>query len=306
MEQAFVLGAGLGTRLRPLTNLRPKPMVPVFHEPLATHAMVACARLGVDRIAVNTHHLAECWGDFQAPGGVTVDFFHEPALLDTGGGLKNLESWAGGRPLLVHNGDILTTMPLQRLMDAHEKLGAWATLALRSDGPPKHVAVDQSGTRVVDIRGLLGCADGTHGFTGVYAVNEAFFSLIPAGVAVSVIPAFLECIRRGKLACVLMDEGLWLDLGDREAYLRAHLELDLAERIHPEAEIGAEADLHDSVISAGARIGARARLEGCVVWPGAQVAEGAVLKHCIVASEADGEHVGRDFTCYKSCSIALR
>jgi len=295
MEQAFILGAGLGTRLRPLTNLRPKPLVPVFHQPMASHAMAACAAIGIGRFAVNTHHLAACWDGFAPPSGATVDFFHEPVLLDTGGGLKNLEEWAGEKPLLVHNGDILTTLPLQRLVDAHASGEAWVTLALRSEGPPKHIAVDETGTRVADIRGMLGRADGTHGFTGVYCVSPAFFERLPAGEVVSVIPAFLDCIRMGKLACVVVDEGIWLDLGDREAYLRAHRELDLAARIHPDAEIAAGASLAATVVGPGASIGAGARLDGCVVWPGARVAAGADLQHCIVATVADGTHVGRDF-----------
>lgn len=295
MDQAFILGAGLGTRLRPLTNVTPKPLVPVFHKPLASHAMDACAANGIRRFAVNTHHLAECWETFRPVAGATLDFFHEPTLLDTGGGLKNIEPWAGGRPLLVHNGDILTSLPLRRLMDAHERGTHWATLAVRRDGPPHHIALDASERQVVDIRNRLGRGEGSHGFTGVYCVAPEFFALIESVDVVSVIPAFLECARLGRLGAVVLEEGIWLDLGDRSAYLRAHRELALAEAINAGAAIGAGVVIDRSVVGPGARIGAGSALDGCVVWPGARVLPGSRLRNCIVATEAGGCHEDRDF-----------
>jgi NDP-sugar pyrophosphorylase family protein len=295
MDQAFILGAGLGTRLRPLTHLLPKPLVPVFHRPMAAYAFDACIAAGIHRFAVNTHHLAECWGGFGAPTGAEVDFFHEPILLETGGGLKNIEPWMGGKPLLVHNGDILTTLPLEKLIAAHEASGNLATLAVRRHGPPPHIALDAGGTRVADIRRMLGVADGTHGFTGIYCVNPELLARIPGGEIVSVIPAFLECARQGKLGAVVIEEGLWLDLGDRESYLQAHRGLELAPKIHHAAEIHATAAVENSVVGPGARVEAGARLVGCVVWPGAVVRAGADLADCIVATSADGCHRGADF-----------
>ena len=295
IEQAFILGAGMGTRLRPLTHVRPKPLVPVFHRPMASHAFEACASVGVSRFAVNTHHLAGAWEAFEPPAGTSVDYFHEPVLLDTGGGLKNIEAWIGGKPTLIHNGDILTRMPLNVLIEAHLASGRIATLAVRRHGPPPHLALDAGGTRVTDIHRMLDRADGTHGFTGVYCVNPEFLELLPHGEVASVIPAFLECIRRGELGAVVIDEGLWLDLGDRESYLRAHRELDLAPGIHRDAIIEPTAEITRSAIGPGARVDAGARLDGCVVWPGAHVRAGADLVDCIVATTAGGTHRGADF-----------
>lgn len=295
IEQAFILGAGLGTRLRPLTHRLPKPLVPVFHRPMAAYAFDACAAAGISRFAVNTHHLAETWLDFNAPTGTTIDFFHEPTLLDTGGGLKNIESWIGGNPTLVHNGDILTTLPLQKLITSHQASGHLATLAVRRHGPPAHLALDATGTRVTDIRRMLDHGDGTHGFTGIYCVNPEFLALLPGGEIVSVIPAFLECIRRGQLGAAIIDEGLWLDLGDRDSYLRAHRDLDLATKIHATAVIDPSARIANSVVGPGAHVEGAARLDGCVVWPGARVLAGADLTDCIVATVADATHRGVDF-----------
>ncbi len=294
----------MGTRLRPLTDRLPKPLVPLFHRPLAAWAMDACQRAGIRHFAVNTHHLPAAWakfgGEIAALGsdpaangvipfwrghdGCDVAVFHEPVLLDTGGGLKNIERWIGDEPLLVHNGDIYSSMPLERLIAAHEASGLPVTLALRSDGPARHIAVDPSGTRVTDIRKMLGKADGTHLFSGVYCVNPEFLGLLPEGEKVSVIPAFLELAGRGALGAVVLDEGEWLDLGERESYLEAHRRLDLAQRVHPQAEVSPDADTAGSVIGPGARIGAGAVLLDCVVWPGAVVEPGARLERCIVFS----------------------
>jgi mannose-1-phosphate guanylyltransferase len=314
VNRAFVLGAGLGTRLQPLTSRLPKPLVPLFHRPLAAWAMDACKRLGIEHFAVNSHHLPAAWAAFgndAPPGdpqpaengvvpfrrmhdGCDVTLFHEPILLETGGGLRNIADWIGNDPLLVHNGDIFSSMPLARLADAHRKSGLPVTLALRSQGTARHIAIDSSGTRVTDIRAMLGRAEGTHLFTGVYCIEPAFLDLLPCGEKVSVIPAFLELAKQGRLGAVVINEGEWLDLGDRQSYLLAHRSLDLGPRIHPDAIVAGNADVGRSVIGPGATIAEQAVLEDCVVWPGATVAGGAQLYRCIVYSETPASGVHHD------------
>lgn len=294
VTQAFILGAGLGNRLRPLTSRLPKPLVPLFHRPLAAWSLDACAAQGIRRFAVNTHHLSDAWQGFGE--GCDLTFFHEAILLETGGGLKNLESWMGDEPLLVHNGDIFSTLPLDRLIAAHEASGLPVTLALRSDAEASHIAIDAAGTRVTDIRSLLGVAEGTHGFSGIYCVNPEFMKLIPANEKISVIPAFLELAKAGKLGAIVLDDGVWLDLGDRESYLRAHQKLALDAPIHPTATVEAGALVERSVIGAGARLRRGAVVRDSVVWPGAVVDGDAVLDRCIVFSGGtiSGNHTDAD------------
>jgi mannose-1-phosphate guanylyltransferase len=278
ITQAFILGAGLGTRLRPLTDLLPKPLVPLFHKPLAMWAVEACEAVGCKRFAVNTHHLPEKWQGFGA--GRDMAFFHEPVLLETGGGLKNIESWVEEGSLLIHNGDIFSSMDLRKLVEAHETSGDEVTLALRSEGRAKHIAVDGNG-KVTDIHRKLDCADGTKSFSGVYCVRREFLRRIPAGEKISVIPFFLDLVKEGKLGSATLDEGQWMDLGDTESYLAAHRELALQEPIHPEAVIGEGAVIKNSVIGKGARIAARAQVSDSVVWPGACVS-GQVRSEVVV------------------------
>ncbi len=291
VNKAFILGAGLGNRLRPLTGRLPKPLVPLFHHPLAEWAMAACARVGIGQFAINTHHLPEAWADFGAGNAVTL--FHEPVLLETGGGLKNIAAWMGNDPLLVHNGDIFSTLPLEKLIAAHEASGLPVTLALRSEGVAKHIALDSSGTRVTDIRKLLGRAEGTHLFTGIYCVSPAFLDLIPAAEKISVIPAFLELAKSGQIGAIVLDEGVWLDLGDRESYLQAHRELDLAPAVHPQAVV-AGAVIERSVVGPGAVVESGAVVRDSVIWPGGRVSANAVLDRCIVFSATPAGEIHQD------------
>lgn len=297
MHQAFILGAGLGTRLRPLTHHLPKPLVPLFHRPLAGWAAGSCAAAGIRRFAINTHHLPERWEGFRddpAIRGLDVTFFHEPELLETGGGLKNIASWIGNDPLLVHNGDIFSTLPLGKLIAAHEASGLPVTLAVRSAGDAKHIALDAAGTRVRDIRGKLGLADGSHVFTGIYCVNPDFLHLLPPGEKVSVIPAFLELAAAGRLGAITLDDGIWLDLGDRDSYLAAHRALALDAPIHPDARISPDATVENSVIGPGATVEAGAVVRDSVLWAGAKVLAGAELECCIVCSEVPVSGTHRD------------
>lgn len=278
ISQAFILGAGLGTRLRPLTNLLPKPLVPLFHKPLAMWALEACEAVGCSRFAVNTHHLPEKWIGFGGAGR-DVTFFHEPILLETGGGLKNIESWIDNGSVLIHNGDIFTTLELQQLISAHEASDDEVTLALRSTGGEKRISLDEI-NRVIDVRSEVFGFAATHVFTGIYCVKKKFLRRIPPGEVISVIPAFQELVHEDKIGAVVLNEGVWMDLGDQKSYLAAHRELALEAPIHPESKISASAVIERSIIGKGAIIGDAAQVRDSVIWASAIVAP-----HVIICNE---------------------
>ncbi len=225
IRTAFILGAGLGMRLRPLTEECPKPLLPVGGRPLITYAMDHCLTAGVERFIVNTHHCPTAF-DRVFPEkrwrGRPILLSHEPVLLDTAGGMKNIEGLLAeeDETLLVYNGDILCDLPLARLLETHAAGGKEVTLVLRSDGPQKNVALDEEGA-VCDLRGILRnpgvrlCL-----FTGIYAVEKSFFRRLTPGKVESVVPVLVEMIREtpGSVGSVVVDEGGWRDIGDPEVY----------------------------------------------------------------------------------------
>src|ERR1700677_351660 len=227
LKNAFVLGAGLGTRLKQLTAQRPKPLIPICNKPLITYAFDHLMGAGVTKLVVNTHHRPEDYAK-TFPGNkyrdTPVFFRNEPVLLDTGGGIKNVEDLLGGEPFIVYNGDILSDLPLAKAVRHHHESGNEVTLVLRSSGGPLAISVDKGSGRITDIGGKLNVeVAGKFLFTGIYIVNPQFLAKIPPGEVISVIPIFLEMIRRGgKLGGVVLDEGHWWDLGTREQYLAVH------------------------------------------------------------------------------------
>jgi len=226
IRTAFILGAGLGMRLRPLTKNCPKPLLPIGGRPLITFAMDHCLSIGVKRFVVNTHHCAAAYGETFPDGhwlGTPILFRNEPVLLDTAGGLKNIEDLLDEEEtILVYNGDILSDLPLSQLLAAHAAAGREVTLALRSNGPLRNVCLDARG-EICDFRDLLGnrgvrrCL-----FTGISVVERRFLRRLIPGKAESTIPIFAAMIREapGSVASVVIDEGSWEDVGDIPAYQR--------------------------------------------------------------------------------------
>ena len=280
ISRAFILGAGLGTRLRPLTDILPKPLIPFFHEPLVLHAMRRCHECGIREFIINTHHLADAWDRVfpeRSWNGCPVHFSHEAVLLDSGGDVKKIEPWAAAdEPLLVMNGDTAATFDLHRVIAAHMERRPAVTLALRTDGDKRNVGFDASSGLVTDMRHALGRDPGACQFTGAYCMEPEVFGRIPTDEAVSIIPVFLDYIREGRLHGILADDGLWMDMGTPESYLQAHLDFPSPlPRIHPEAEISSGSSVDAAcVVGPGAVVEENCRLNGCIVWPGARVPAG--------------------------------
>lgn len=298
MRKAFVLGAGLGTRLRPLTDSLPKPLIPVVNRPLVAWAFDSLLRAGATEFIVNTHHLAEAWPrafpdrNWRGHG---IRFVHEnPEILETGGGIANIAPLVSDASFWVCNGDILSDMPLAAAERFHLEQGNLATLVLRSSGPNPNVTFDPATRKVRDLRQALGTQpDAFHQFTGIYLVHPDFLSFLRP-VRESVVPAFLRAItEQDRLGGVVIDDGDWWDLGDAEAYLAASVTLvqrgsflgqPLAGlRIGPGVEMDPTAEIDElTVLGEGCRVGANVRLEACIVWPGATVEAGARLQRCVI------------------------
>jgi len=304
ITQAFVLGAGLGTRLRPLTDDLPKPLIPIFQKPLITFALDHLCGLGVESFVINTHHLATAFEKLFGGGtyaGHPLRLVHEPVLLGTGGGIKNVEALLRPEPFIVYSGDLLTDFALEPLLEEHFRKGNDVTLALRQTGLAAGVALQ--GGRVVDIENRYGHA-GEHDFANVSIWNAEIFQRIPPAQNLSFIPILAEWIGRGgKIGGVVLDDGKWFNIGARAEYLEVH-RIIKEERWKPAyvtsagwpVRIAADAVIDPSArvagfcsVGAGCRVDAEAILENTILWPGAQIASRSHLRNCIVRSHRKAE-----------------
>jgi len=304
LPAAFVLAAGLGTRLAPLTDILPKPLVPIYHKPLVTFALDSLMAAGVGTLALNTHHLpekfTELFGVEPTYRGQALQLFHEPLLLDTGGGIHNARSALGESTFFLYNGDILADLPLQKLLATHRDSGALATLLLRDEGGNANVRFDAASDEILDMRGALGVKEGELTvYSGIAVFEPAIFDWIPEGRS-SIIDVLLDAKRAGeRIGGMLVrekEENLWLDIGTPEAYLKAHQVLaDPSNRpsyvvdprwpepLHPAAKVDESALLEGTVVlGAGARVGARALLRDSILWPGSLMEPGSSISACVV------------------------
>ena len=303
---AFVLCAGWGERLRPLTDQVPKPLVPVCGVPLCEFALARIASAGVERIVINTHRwpgeFIRLFPEYPAPSryaGVPVYFRHEEVLLETAGGLKNVEDLLLPGPVLVHNGDILAELDLAALFAAHAAGGALSTLALRPAGGACNVGFDAPRGEVTDLRGELGSSSPLFLYSGVCVVAPELLPRIPSGQPVSFVPVWLEALRTGgKIGGVVLDRGVWRDIGNTAEYMRIHADLASgAVRIDPPAtapagwpvwrmpgaEVSSRADMKGwNWCGPGCRVAAGAQVTDSVLWPGSRVEPGAVVEGSVV------------------------
>lgn len=291
--KAMVLAAGLGQRMRPLTLLCAKPVLPVLNRPLLAWTLERLARAGVRDVVVNLHHLPESVRGALGNGqrlGLRIRYVHEPEILGTGGGPRAVREQLAGEPVLLVNGDVLFDFDLGALAARHRAGTARATLALRRQPDARaysSVVTDRRG-RILSIAGLPRPARGVVSmFAGIHVIDPALLERLPAGRS-EIVPALYGPLlaEGGRLAGVRC-RGAWYDFGRPSLYRDAQLRL-LAGcgpvLAAPDARIAATAVARRSVIGARGRLGPGARVEGSVLWAGAVVDAGARVVRSIVAS----------------------
>ena len=306
ITRAFVLAAGMGTRLRPLTDALPKPLVPIFQKPLITFALDHLIDAGVKSFVINTHRLPELFTAFFAGNTYAehpITLVHEPDLLETGGGIKNAEPFLASELFLTYSGDILTDVDLRPLIDEHFRRGNDVTLALRETGLGADIAFADG--KVVDIANRLGIA-GRYDFANIAVWNPTVFRRIPPAQKISLIPVVTEWIKENaRIGGVILNDGKWFNVGSVRQYLDLHRTLAAEKwkphylrtpewplamarnaRVHPTAQV-----LGCSVVGENAIVEAGAILRDTIVWPGAQIASQSELQDCIVRTRQRAEGI---------------
>jgi NDP-sugar pyrophosphorylase family protein len=235
--KAMVLAAGLGTRLQPLTNDRPKALVEVGGRTMLEITLRRLRSFGVSEVIVNTHHFADMVCDFLKSGmnfGMRIEISREDVLLDTGGGLKKA-SWfflEGGRdePFILHNVDVISNIDLARMARFHHDRGALATLAVQERTTARPLLFDGDGW----FRRRAGKGASTDeprtqalAFAGIHVISPRIFEKITEEGVFSIIDSYVRLAAEGeKIAGFRGDEYYWRDLGRVENIERATRDLE--------------------------------------------------------------------------------
>lgn len=306
---AVVLVGGFGTRLRPLTNEVPKPMLPVVHRPMIVRLVENLAAGGVTDVVLalgfRPEPFAAAFPDGRH-GSVSIHYAVEPEPLDTAGAIAFAARDAGvDGTFVVANGDVITDLDVGALVAEHRRFGTEATLHLTPVANPSAfgvVELDESGIveRFVE-KPAPGETDSNLINAGTYVMEASVLDLIEPATRVSVerdtFPRLVAC---GALAAVATDD-YWLDTGRPELYLQANLDILRGVRGPSEsgvargAQVGEHAIVVESVIDAGARVADGATITESVLLPGATVDTGATVEASVVAG-----HVGAGATVHES------
>ena len=232
--KAMILAAGLGTRLRPLTDDRPKALVTVAGRTLLELTLSRLRNFGVNQVILNVHHFAEmivAYLEANQNFGMRIEISREDVLLDTGGGLKKaawffLEDGAPkDEPFIVHNVDVLSTIDLARMVRFHTEHSALATLAVQQRDTSRPLLFNEQG----QLRGRRNGRDAAPewalpaqqvdslAFCGIHVLSPRIFANLPEQGVFSIIPAYLRLASNGeKILAFRADEFYWRDLGRPE------------------------------------------------------------------------------------------
>jgi NDP-sugar pyrophosphorylase family protein len=236
--RAMILAAGLGTRLRPLTDDRPKALVEVAGHTLLEIALRRLREFGIRDVIVNVHHFADLVVDYLKKNndfGMRIEISREVVLLDTGGGLQKaawffLKGAGAEEPFLLHNVDVLSTIDFGRMVDFHKQNQALATLAVQERETSRPLLFDEDnqlcGRRTVQNLTLEMVRPSQNpqvlAFSGVHIISPRLLESLSGDGAFSIITSYLSLAGKGqKILAFRADDYYWLDLGRPENVMQA-------------------------------------------------------------------------------------
>ena len=295
--QAMILAAGLGTRLRPYTLIRPKPLFSVLNVPLLHILLDMLVQAGCDRVVVNCHHLAE-----QIKAAVVdrpeVILQHEPEILGTGGSLRKALPLFTDESVLVMNGDIYHDVDVRSLMDQHVAGDFPVTMAMHDYDRFNSVCV-----RGDQVHGFSTTTGSLLAFTGIHVLDRAVIEQIADCGFFHIIDLYEQLVKVGQVRSLRVDDCFWCDIGTPKDYLDLHRELLCSRKVDRSACkdkagswcISEQATVADDVVfrewgavGPGVKIGGGSQLTRCVVWENVNIASGQQLTDTIVCQDVPG------------------
>jgi len=271
---AFILAAGYGERLRPITNTLPKPLLPVLGMPVIERVLDNVSSIPLAAIGINLHYMSDLitgWCDASRFSS-RLTFFQERTILGTGGGLKNASPFLEKATFLVQNADILHDFDLSHLLDVHGEKGNIATLAVVDRGEINSLYVGPGGilAGVGDMVTGKGSGHERMTFSGVAVYEPEFLTFLPEGRS-SVVEAWSAAMKKGhRIGCVPFRDNFWSDIGtpvtysrtvmkylrDSGEYVFIHPSVDTCDRVEVEGHV---------VIEQGVVFESRTRAEESIV-----------------------------------------
>ncbi len=283
MASAIVLCAGFGTRLRPLTDELPKPLVPVGDRSILEHAALCLARAGFEQVVLNVHHLVGVFERYIVRLALPAQVLVEPEIMGTAGGVAGARGHLQSAPVLVWNGDILVEPPIEALLEnaGHDHFCFGVAPRALGEGT---VGLDERGN-VVRLRGeRFGKETQSGDYVGVLALGTSVRDALPERGCLFEDGALPRLRAGGRVTSVPVTRP-WTDAGDPPSLLSANLAWlaarELDSFVADGAEIAGGVAVLRSIVGAGARVTGQGRLERCVVCPGATAV--APLSDAIVA-----------------------
>jgi NDP-sugar pyrophosphorylase family protein/aminoglycoside/choline kinase family phosphotransferase len=278
----FLPAAGLGERLRPVTNHIPKPLLPILGRPLIGIILEKLTALCDGEIGINLHYkpgMIRDWAEHSVYAD-RIRFFPEDPILGTGGALKNAEAFLARSPFIVHNADILLDIDFKKLVTTHLQAGNIATLATHRHPALSNVVVDDNDL-VLDVENPGHSRPDPDriarkvAYTGVAVYSPEILDFLPQGVSHATI-AWLDAARMGHRVQALDFTGAyWNDIGTPASYARAVLDVlcGSGETVHrsPEAACGKIGIDGYVVLEARSTVEDNTHLRNCIVMPGARV-----------------------------------
>jgi NDP-sugar pyrophosphorylase family protein len=287
--KAMILAAGLGTRLHPLTDKKPKALVPVVNQPAIARVIDYLKSYGVTQIVVNAHHHYQQLLDYLEGEsfGVDIDVRVESEILGTGGGIKNTADFWDDDPFIVINSDILTDIDLSRAYEHHLKKGELATLILHDYEPFNQVQTD-SNHLITEF--FQEKAPGRLAFTGIHILDSAILSQFPDEIFFSIIASYRQLIQSGQnIGAFISEDHYWHDVGSVKGYFEANKALmDYTFSIGTGCRIDPSAKMEEWVVVGDeGRIEHDVELRRSILWEAVTIRAGVKVIDSIVTSSQE-------------------
>ncbi len=308
--RSIILAAGFGTRLLPLTEEKPKAIIPILNHPVLNILLDKMNRSGFTDIGINLHYLPHMVRETinnNKISGMTIEWHHEPEIMNTGAGLAGFREFIGEQEdFIVYNCDILTDIDLATAFLHHKTTGALATLVLL-DNPPKNSVLIDSSLNILDIGGIRGVkAESGNRLLyggGIFIYNRKIFRHLPEPRnPYPLIPHILRLMEEnpGSVRAYVPPFPIyWRDMGSLSAYYQIHKELLTGSVRKPEVLLqenhgrfgitGKNCRIASSTTLSGfycigenVEVGERVSLKNCIIWDNSEIKKDVVLENAVI------------------------